>query len=76
MSKPEAVAISIGTVSIAVSPWGEVYVDGQNKGVAPPLNKLSLPVGKHKIEIKNGDDNYAVTIDVNTEKESKVVHHF
>ncbi|WP_157984355.1 serine/threonine protein kinase [Undibacterium parvum] len=76
VSKPEAIVASIGTVSIAVSPWGEVYVDGQNKGVAPPLNKLSLPVGKHKIEIKNGDDNYAVTIDVNTEKEIKVVHHF
>ncbi|MFZ6751085.1 serine/threonine protein kinase [Undibacterium sp. Ren11W] len=75
-SKPEAPQLSTGAVSIAVSPWGEVYVDGQSRGVAPPLNKLSLPVGKHKIEIKNGDDNYAVTIDVNTEKEIKVAHHF
>lgn len=74
--KPEPAPLSYGSVSIAVSPWGEVVVDGQNKGVAPPLNKLSLPVGKHKIEIKNGDDNYAVTIDVNSEKEIKVVHHF
>lgn len=74
--KPEPAPLSYGAVSIAVSPWGEVVVDGQNKGVAPPLNRLSLPVGKHKIEIKNGDDNYAVTIDVNTEKELKVVHHF
>lgn len=76
VSKSDTPPLSNGAVSIAVSPWGEVFVDGQNRGVAPPLNKLSLPLGKHKIEIKNGDDNYAVTIDVNTEKEIKVVHHF
>jgi hypothetical protein len=75
-AKTEPVVAKTGSVSIAVSPWGEVFVDGQSKGVAPPLSKLSLPVGKHKIEIKNGDDSYAVNIDVNTEKDVKVGHRF
>ncbi|MDO8178561.1 MAG: serine/threonine-protein kinase [Undibacterium sp.] len=74
--KVEPVPISLGSVHIAVSPWGEVFVDGQAKGIAPPLTKLNLPVGKHKIEIKNGDDNHAVTIEVNTEKEVKIAHRF
>lgn len=76
MSKPEAPPSITGAVSIAVSPWGEVFVDGQSKGVAPPLTALKLPLGKHKIEIKNGDDNYAVNIEVNTEKEIKLSHRF
>jgi serine/threonine-protein kinase len=76
IAKAEPAPIDLGVIQIAVSPWGEVYVDGQSKGITPPLTKLSLPVGKHKIEIKNGDDNYAVTVEVNTEKEVKIAHRF
>lgn len=76
VAKVEPAPISLGALQIAVSPWGEVYVDGQSKGIAPPLTKLNLPVGKHKIEIKNGDDNYAVTVEINTEKEVKIAHRF
>ena len=76
VARAEPAPVSLGAVQIAVSPWGEVYVDGQNKGITPPLTKLNLPVGKHKIEIKNGDDSYAVTVEVNTEKEVKIAHRF
>lgn len=75
-AKIEGTPVILGGVQIAVSPWGEVYVDGQNKGITPPLTKLSLPIGKHKIEIKNGDDSYAVTVEVNTEKEVKIAYRF
>jgi serine/threonine protein kinase len=75
-TKLEPEPISLGAVQVAVSPWGEVFVDGQSKGTAPPLTKFNLPVGKHKIEIKNGDDSYAVTVEVNTEKEVKIAHRF
>lgn len=43
-----------GTVALAVSPWGEVSVDGAARGVSPPLTQLSLPPGVHTIEIRNG----------------------
>ena len=43
-----------GTVTLAVSPWGEISVDGAARGVSPPLTQLSLPAGLHTIEIRNG----------------------
>ncbi|MCU6432470.1 protein kinase [Undibacterium sp. Jales W-56] len=66
----------VGAVQIAVSPWGEVYVDGEAKGVAPPLTRLNLAVGRHKIEFRNGDDSYSVNIEVSADKENKVGHRF
>lgn len=44
-----------GQVNLAVSPWGEVQVDGRHVGVTPPLTQLNLPPGKHTIAISNGD---------------------
>jgi hypothetical protein len=38
---------------IAVSPWGEVFVDGESAGVCPPLTMLKLAPGKHTVEIRN-----------------------
>jgi len=44
-----------GLVRIAVSPWGEVEVDGKPAGASPPLTELSLPEGRHQIVIRNTD---------------------
>lgn len=46
---------AFGRVRLAVSPWGEIHVDGKMLGVSPPLNEIRLPAGKHSIEIRNGD---------------------
>jgi len=43
-----------GSVTLAISPWGEVSVDGAARGVSPPLTQLSLPPGVHTIEVRNG----------------------
>lgn len=43
-----------GVVTLAVSPWGEISVNGTPRGVSPPLTQLSLPAGVHTIEIRNG----------------------
>jgi len=40
-------------VTLAISPWGEVFVDGARQGVSPPLRELSLSPGKHTILIVN-----------------------
>lgn len=42
-----------GRVTLAIAPWGEVFVDGASRGVSPPLTQLSLPAGAHTIEIRN-----------------------
>lgn len=47
--KPGAAAL----VSVAVTPWGEVYLDGRIQGVSPPLAELQVAPGKHEIEIRN-----------------------
>jgi len=41
------------TVMLAISPWGEVYVDGKHAGVSPPLSRLQLEAGEHDVEIRN-----------------------
>jgi serine/threonine protein kinase len=71
-----ATVAAMGTVAIAVTPWGEVYVDGKSKGVAPPLSKLTLPAGTHRIEIRNGEDKYTTKIRVTAGNETKVGHQF
>jgi class 3 adenylate cyclase len=43
----------MGRVSIAVTPWGEVYLDGNIQGISPPLNELEVTPGTHNIEIRN-----------------------
>ena len=43
-----------GTVTLAVTPWGEISVNGNSRGVSPPLTQLTLPPGLHTIEIRNG----------------------
>ena len=54
-AKHEAVAATKATarLAIAVTPWGEVYVNGQRKGISPPMKELKLAPGKYMIEIRN-----------------------
>jgi hypothetical protein len=44
-----------GAVSFAISPWGEVFVNGASRGISPPLSQVSLPPGVYTIEVRNGD---------------------
>jgi hypothetical protein len=41
-------------IVLDIRPAGEVFVDGDPKGTAPPLMRLSLPAGPHTIEVRNG----------------------
>ena len=60
-----AVPLAKGVVRIAVSPWGNVEVDGVAVGTAPPLNEITLTEGKHQITIRNGDyPPYSATVNV------------
>lgn len=42
-----------GTLELSILPWGEVFIDGRKRGVSPPLKSLSLPAGRHRVEIRN-----------------------
>ena len=41
------------TLVFAVSPWGEIFVNGKSQGVTPPKKSLKLDPGKYKIEVRN-----------------------
>jgi hypothetical protein len=38
---------------LLVKPWGTVYVDGVERGVSPPLKRLSLAAGRHTVRVVN-----------------------
>jgi eukaryotic-like serine/threonine-protein kinase len=66
-----------GTVQLAISPWGEVEVDGAPKGTTPPLARLTLPPGRHQITVRNGDfAPHTTTITVEPEKTVTLRHRF
>lgn len=68
---------AMALVSIAVTPWGEVYLDGRMQGVSPPLTKLQVAPGKHEIEIRNTTfPAYVHNIQVKANEEIKVKHKF
>jgi len=53
------------SIMLAISPWGEVFIDGARQGVSPPLRELSLSPGKHTVLIVNETFKpYSQTIDV------------
>ena len=43
------------TVALAIAPGGEVLVDGQVRGMTPPLKTLELAPGRHTIVVRTGD---------------------
>ncbi|MDH4215694.1 MAG: PEGA domain-containing protein [Gallionella sp.] len=64
-------------VSIAVTPWGEVYLDGRMQGVSPPLTELHVTPGKHEIEIRNTTFHaYTQSIRVKAGEKIKIKHKF
>ena len=50
-----AAPAATGSVRIAVSPWGNVEVNGAAVGITTPLNELTLPEGRHQVTIRNAD---------------------
>lgn len=68
---------STATVQFAVSPWGEIYVDGVKKGIAPPLTKVTLDTGKHTIELRNPSASaYQTEVDLKAGDKVKIKHKF
>lgn len=52
---PEPPPLAPAEVQLAVSPWGEVFLNGKRMGVSPPLKVLQTTEGRHRIELRNGD---------------------
>jgi len=70
-------AASNGTLQFAISPWGQVEIDGRSVGTTPPLTQLTLPAGSHTITIRNADfPPFSATVQVQSDKPVLVRHRF
>jgi serine/threonine-protein kinase len=66
-----------GVVMLAIAPWGEVLVNGERRGVSPPLTKMNLPPGSYAIEVRNGDaPPMKASIDVKAGQTQTLRHRF
>ncbi len=69
--------LATGVLRIAVSPWGEVEVDGKPAGTSPPLTELNLPEGTHQIVIRNADlPAHSVQVNVTAGQATTLKHKF
>jgi hypothetical protein len=66
-----------GIVAFAITPWGEVIVDGKSAGVSPPLQQLQLAPGRHRIEVRNTSFTPHVQIvEVKSAERIRIRHRF
>ncbi len=76
-ARAKAHAVAMGTLNIAVSPWGRVSVDGVPKGISPPLNELSLSEGRHTVTLSN--DQFAPvtqTVTIHPDEPARIKYRF
>lgn len=71
-----AAAPGMGRVNFNIRPWGQVFVDGADRGVSPPLKSLPLRPGIYNIEVRNGDlEVFRQRVTVQDSKSAPVVSH-
>ena len=74
---PLAGPAATGVVQLAISPWGQVEVDGAAAGTTPPLARLTLPPGRHRIVVRNDDfAPFAALVQVEADKPVTLRHRF
>ncbi|MEP7180631.1 MAG: serine/threonine-protein kinase [Betaproteobacteria bacterium] len=78
VAKPTpAVVQPMARLALAVTPWGEVYVDGKKAGISPPLTELRLAPGKHAIEVRNTTfEPYVQSVNLDAAAYVKIKHKF
>ncbi|HVF62511.1 MAG TPA: protein kinase [Casimicrobiaceae bacterium] len=68
---------AVGRVGFAISPWGEIYVDGVKRGVTPPMTELRLPPGTYQVEVRNTTFSpYTRRIEVAADTNLRIKHKF
>ena len=75
--KSAAPALETVSYRLAIKPWGTVYVDGRERGVSPPMKRLVLTPGKHRIRIVNPRfADRLINIDSTKNKSGTLEHDF
>lgn len=64
-------------IGLAVSPWGEVLINGRRAGVSPPLTMVEVDSGRVTIEVRNGESSpFTQTLDLAPGEEVRIKHRF
>jgi hypothetical protein len=65
------------TYKLLIKPWGTVYVDGVDRGVSPPVKRLTLAPGQHTLRIVNPNfPDHVVTVDAGLRESATVQYDF
>jgi serine/threonine-protein kinase len=85
-SRAETASVKEGSVSaststarltLAIRPWGIVYVNGKKKGLSPPIKELLLAPGTYIVEIRNDRfPPYRESVDLRRGLSAKIGHSF
>jgi serine/threonine-protein kinase len=76
-AKVAPAAVASGQLQLAISPWGQIEVNGTAAGTTPPLTRLTLPEGSHTVTVRNEDfAPYTTTVQVSADKPVTVRHRF
>ncbi len=71
------VVAATGVLRLAVSPWGQIEVDGKPVGIAPPLSELTLAEGRHTVIIRNDEfAPYSSTVNIVAGQPVSLKHRF
>jgi serine/threonine protein kinase len=77
VAKPPLPPPRTGWLVFAVTPWGEVYIDGKRRGISPPLSEVKLTPGRHLVEIRNTTfKRQSQTVDVVADASVRIKHKF
>ncbi|MBE0626020.1 MAG: PEGA domain-containing protein [Burkholderiales bacterium] len=67
----------VAVVKLAITPWGEVYVDGRKRGVSPPLRDVGISAGMHQIEVRNPSfASHIKTVEAKAGDQIRIKHKF
>lgn len=74
----QAEAVVNGTTyKLLIKPWGTVYVNGVDRGVSPPVKRLTLGQGQHTIRIVNPNfAEHVMTVNAGTAESATIEHDF
>jgi hypothetical protein len=65
------------TYKLLIKPWGTVYVDGVDRGVSPPVKRLTLAPGQHTIRLVNPNfADHVITVDAGLRESATVQYDF
>ena len=74
---PSKPAVPPATLVFAITPWGEIFVNGKSRGVTPPMKSIKLDPGKHRIEVRNTTfPPHTENLDLKARDEISVRHKF